>query len=145
VRLCNLSTQDCMRVITSKNPFWMNWLDCNFLIFIYGGRCFVFFFFLFSLSPWDLPNHGASCRTLGTITKLLMSSRGASRWFHNYLTYSKKVIEYWRNFLLKIHLKIYMQIRCILGIVGKPSTIRLSGKKIDPRNSRYWNLSNFCH
>jgi hypothetical protein len=41
------------------------------------------------------------------------------------------------SFLLKIHLKNYKQIRCILGIVGKASTIRLSGRKIDPRNSRY--------
>jgi hypothetical protein len=39
-----------------------------------------------------IPN-GASCRTLGTIRKLLMS-RGASRRFHNDLTYNEKVIEY---------------------------------------------------
>ncbi len=52
-------------------------------------------FGLFCLSCWDLPNHGASCCTLGIIAKPLMS-RGAPNWFHIFSTYSGVVIEYWR-------------------------------------------------
>ncbi len=50
---------------------------------------------LFCLSCWDLPNHGASCCTLGFIGKPLMS-RGAPNWFHIFSTYSGVVIEYCR-------------------------------------------------
>jgi hypothetical protein len=40
----------------------------------------------------DLPNHGASCHTLGIIGKCSMS-RSAYYWFHNVSTYGGEVIE----------------------------------------------------
>jgi len=62
--------------------------------YVYEERLFACFIYLFCLSHWDLPNHGASCRTLGTIGKPSMD-KGATSWFHNFLTYIVKVIEYW--------------------------------------------------
>ncbi len=39
----------------------------------------------------------------GTIGKPSMN-RGAPSWFHNFLIYDGKVVEYWTKFSLKIHL-----------------------------------------
>jgi hypothetical protein len=41
----------------------------------------------------DLPNHGASCHTLGIIGKKCSMSRSAYYWFHNVSTYGGEVIE----------------------------------------------------
>ncbi len=57
------------------------------------------FIYLFSSSHWDFRNHGAFCRTFGTIGKPLMNNSGLN-WFHNVSIY------YWilNKILLKFHL-----------------------------------------
>jgi len=56
---------------------------------------------LFCLSCQDLPNHGASCHTLGIFKKLSMS-RGASNWFETLWSYSVEGTDYWTIFFMKI-------------------------------------------
>jgi len=65
-------------IVISLNPLFYWFIACMFLIVfpwflissLYEGRLFVC---LFCLSCWDLPNHGASFHTFGTVGKPLMT------------------------------------------------------------------------
>ncbi len=91
----------------SSSDIVHSWILVHLLVAIFHGLFSIFtsiktIVCLFYLSHWDLPNHGTSCCSFGTIAKPSMS-RGAPNLFRNVSIYGGEVIEFWTIFSLKFH------------------------------------------
>jgi hypothetical protein len=95
------------------------------------------------LSCWDLPNHGASCRTLGSFRKLLMS-RGASTWFETIWRSGLEAIDYWTIFSMKFksnqNWKLYWNLEAFLVLLEISPWVRFNKIYFTIFRAKMWKI-----